>query len=124
MPRSWAEDPVRCADAGIPNERRGFAPKPTLARTLIARAVQANVPAGWVAGDEVYGADPHLRAAVRGHGLGYVLAIATNRRVPMLPVPRRQTARTDPGPCLADPLRRRRGARAAAVLLGVVSAAG
>ncbi len=33
-------------------------------------------------GDEVYGADPKLRATVRGHGLGYVLAIAANRRVP------------------------------------------
>lgn len=32
--------------------------------------------------DEVYGADPKLRAAIRGHGLGYVLAIAANRRVP------------------------------------------
>ena len=40
------------------------------------------VPAAWVAGDEVYGADPRLRAAVRGHGLGYVLAVAANRRVP------------------------------------------
>lgn len=42
----------------------------------------AKVPAGWVAGDEVYGADPRLRQAIRGHGLGYVLAIAANRRVP------------------------------------------
>ena len=46
------------------------------------RAVAAGIPAGWVAGDEVYGADPRLRAAVRGHGLGYVLAIAANRQVP------------------------------------------
>ncbi len=28
-----------------------------------------------MAGDEVYGADPRLRAAIRGHGLGYVLAV-------------------------------------------------
>ena len=35
-----------------------------------------------MAGDEVYGADPRLRAAIRGHGLGYVMAIAANRRVP------------------------------------------
>ena len=42
----------------------------------------AKVPAAWVAGDEVYGADPRLRAAIRGHGLGYVLAVSANRRVP------------------------------------------
>jgi len=82
LPRSWAEDPARCADAGIPNEHRAFATKPTLARALITRAVAAGIPAAWVAGDEVYGADPHLRADVRTHNLGYVLAIAANRRVP------------------------------------------
>jgi SRSO17 transposase len=82
LPRCWAEDPDRCDDAGIPETRRGFATKPTLAAALISRAVQAQVPAAWVAGDEVYGADPRLRATVRGHGLGYVLAVAANRRVP------------------------------------------
>ena len=82
LPKSWAEDPDRCDDAGIPINRRGFATKPALARALIARAVEAEVPAAWVAADEVYGADPALRAALRGHALGYVLAVAANRRVP------------------------------------------
>jgi SRSO17 transposase len=82
LPKSWTDDPARCADAGIPDEQRGFATKPTLAMALIERAVAAEVPAAWVAGDEVYGADPRLRAAIRSHDLGYVLAIAANRRVP------------------------------------------
>lgn len=82
LPKSWTEDSERCAEAGIPTGKQSFATKPALARDLIDRAVAANVPAGWVAGDEVYGADPRLRAAVRGHRLGYVLAIAANRRVP------------------------------------------
>jgi SRSO17 transposase len=82
LPRSWAEDPHRCEGAAIPPDQRGFATKPTLATALIARAVEAKVPAAWVAGDEVYGADPRLRAAIRDHGLGYVLAVAANRRVP------------------------------------------
>jgi SRSO17 transposase len=82
LPRSWTEDPDRCDDAGIPINRRGFATKPTLARALIDRAVAAQVPAAWVAADEVYGADPKLRAALRSHGLGYVLAISANRHVP------------------------------------------
>ena len=30
----------------------------------------------------MYGADPALRAAIRSHGLGYVLAVSANRRVP------------------------------------------
>jgi SRSO17 transposase len=82
LPKSWSEDTDRCADAGIPEDKRGFATKPALAVTLIERAVTAKVPAAWVAGDEVYGADPRLRTAIRGHGLGYVLAAAANRRVP------------------------------------------
>jgi SRSO17 transposase len=87
LPKSWTDDPQRCADAGIPSGQRGFATKPALAGALIGRAVAAKVPAGWVAGDEVYGADPRLRAAIRGHGLGYVMAIAANRRVPTQPGP-------------------------------------
>jgi SRSO17 transposase len=82
LPRSWVKDPDRCDGARIPENRRAFETKPALAATLIDRAVQAKVPAAWVAGDEVYGADPRLRALVRGHGLGYVMAIAANRRVP------------------------------------------
>jgi len=82
LPKSWTDDPGRCDDAGIPDEQREFATKPTLAATLIDRVVEAQVPASWLAGDEVYGADPKLRTTIRGHGLGYVLAIAANRRVP------------------------------------------
>jgi SRSO17 transposase len=93
LPRSWAEDPDRCQDTAIPQNKREFATKPTLARELITRTVEAKVPAAWVAGDEVYGADPKLRTAIRGHGLGYVLAIAANRRVP-----------THAGPTRADRL--------------------
>lgn len=81
LPKSWTDDPDRCDGAGIPQGQRGFATKPTLANQLIDRAVDAGVPAAWVAGDEVYGADPRLRAAIRTHGLGYVMAIAANRRV-------------------------------------------
>jgi SRSO17 transposase len=93
LPKSWSKDTDRCADAGIPEDKRGFATKPTLAAKLIDRAVAAQIPAAWVAGDEVYGADPRLRARVRDHHLGYVLAVAANRRVP-----------TDAGPIRVDAL--------------------
>jgi len=81
LPRSWTEDQQRRRQAGVPDEVE-FATKPALATAMISRAVQAGTPAAWVAGDEVYGADPNLRRTVREHGLGYVLQVAANRRVP------------------------------------------
>src|SRR4051794_4517920 len=81
LPRSWSDDPARCAAAGVPADV-GFATKPALARVMLDRALDAGVPARWVAGDEVYGADPGLRAALETRRVGYVLAIAGNRRLP------------------------------------------
>src|SRR4029453_2327886 len=79
-PRSWPADPARCAAAGVPEGTR-FATKPTLAGQMIARAHAAGTPARWVAGDEGYGADPGLRAGLVDHGLGYVLAVASDHRI-------------------------------------------
>jgi SRSO17 transposase len=81
LPRSWTDDPDRCTAAGVPAGVE-FATKPTLARAMLVRALEAGVPAAWVAGDEVYGADPDLRAELEARRVGYVLAIAGNRRLP------------------------------------------
>lgn len=80
LPGSWTENPERCEAAGIPAEV-GFATKPALARRMIVRALEAGVRFPWVAGDEVYGADPGLRGELEARGIGYVLAIACNREV-------------------------------------------
>ena len=50
---------------------------------MITAALDSGVPASWVAGDEVYGADPTLRATLEDRGVGYVLAVAANRRIPV-----------------------------------------
>ncbi len=81
LPKCWVADPDRCAAAGVPDDVE-FATKPALATAMITAALAAGVPAAWVAGDEVYGADPHLRRAIRTAGLGYVLQVSANRRVP------------------------------------------
>ena len=61
LPGSWTDDPARCASAGIPADVK-FATKPQLARRMIERAVTAQVPFAWVAGDEVYGDNGPLRS--------------------------------------------------------------
>ncbi|UJW30523.1 IS701 family transposase [Saccharothrix sp. AJ9571] len=80
LPTSWTTDPDRRAGAGIPDDT-AFATKPALATTMIGGALDAGVRAQWVAGDEVYGADPHLRKNLEQRGVGYVLAIGRDRRV-------------------------------------------
>jgi SRSO17 transposase len=80
LPRPWVADPDRCRAAGIP-EGIVFATKPELARVMIARALDAGTPAGWVAADEVYGSDPVLRAGLEHRQIGYVLAVAKTCQV-------------------------------------------
>jgi SRSO17 transposase len=80
LPKSWIADAARCAGAGIP-AGRAFATKPKLARAMIARTLDAGAPAAWVTGDEVYGADPGLRADLERRRIGYVLAVASTCQV-------------------------------------------
>ena len=81
LPQSWAGDPDRLDTAGVPADI-GFATKPALAAGMLSRALAAGVPARWVTADEVYGADPCLRADLEIQRVGYVLAVGCDRRVP------------------------------------------
>jgi SRSO17 transposase len=80
LPRCWADDPVRRAAAGVPEQVR-FATKITLARRMLTRAADAGVPAAWATADEFYGGDRGLRRDLQARGVGYVLAVARNHRV-------------------------------------------
>ena len=80
LPQGWIDDPDRMQAAGVPDQV-GFATKPALAARMIGRALDAHVPAAWVAGDEVYGANPALRAELQARSIGYVLAVACDHPV-------------------------------------------
>lgn len=80
LPRSWIDDPDRCAAAGVP-DGTGFATKPALAARMITAALDAGVPAGWVTGDEAYGSDQGLRRVLETRGTAYVFAVACTHRV-------------------------------------------
>lgn len=68
----WAEDGSRREAAGVPEEVR-FATKGVLARKMIERALEVEVPASWVTADEVYGNDGALRRWLEARGRSYVL---------------------------------------------------
>ena len=77
LPQAWAEDGERRREAGVP-EGVAFHTKGQLARVMIARALAAGVPFGWVAGDTVYGNDRRLRRWLEERELPYVLAVKNN----------------------------------------------
>jgi SRSO17 transposase len=74
LPREWAETEERRQAASIPGGVT-FQTKPQLAQTLLARAVEAQVPFAWVTGDEVYGGDRRLRLWLEQEAVAHVLAI-------------------------------------------------
>ncbi len=80
LPRCWTDDAARCAAAGVPEQVR-FATKISLARRMLARALDAGTPAAWCTADEFYGGDRGLRRDLQARGLGYVLAVARSHRL-------------------------------------------
>jgi SRSO17 transposase len=96
LPAAWIDDRDRCREAGVP-DAVDFATKPTLAIGMLARALDAAVPAGWVTADEVYGQHYRLRASLEQRRMPYVLAV---------PVTQRDIAAADGTPieCRADAL--------------------
>lgn len=74
LPREWAEDAERRAEAGVPEEAR-FATKGELAKEMLRRAFDAGVPARWVVADTVYGTARGMRGWLEERGRSYVLAV-------------------------------------------------
>jgi SRSO17 transposase len=72
--KSWANDAERRAEAGIPKDVE-FATKPELARGMLKRAFEAEVPAAWVTGDTIYGSDRRLRMFLEQSARPFVLAV-------------------------------------------------
>jgi SRSO17 transposase len=82
LPVSWTDDPDRMRAAGVPDEI-GFAKRWELAADMITAAVDAAVPAQWVAADEAYGNSTTFRSRLRELRLGYVLAVSCDHLVPL-----------------------------------------
>ena len=76
LPKAWTDDPARMTAAHVP-DGTGFATKPELAITMIARAIAADVPFAWVAADSVSGVGA-VETALRRAGKGYVLGVPGN----------------------------------------------
>jgi SRSO17 transposase len=80
LPERWAQDLPRRRVAGIPDDLE-FSTKPQLAMNQLDRLVAAELRAGWVAFDEVYGRSEALRKKTARAGLAYVGIIPCDYRV-------------------------------------------
>jgi SRSO17 transposase len=54
---------------------------------MLQRALDVQVPAGWVTADEVYGGNPGLRGWLEARGMPYVLAVKATEPLPPGPGP-------------------------------------
>ncbi|WP_399341312.1 IS701 family transposase [Umezawaea sp. Da 62-37] len=81
LPKSWTADRDRCRDAAIPDEVE-FATKTVQAQWMLARALDAGVPAAWVTADEAYGKDHKFRTWLEQRRIGYVVAVPCNQTIP------------------------------------------
>ncbi|KOX31961.1 transposase [Saccharothrix sp. NRRL B-16348] len=81
LPKSWDADRERCREAAVPDTVE-FATKPVLARAMLARALDAGVPARWVTADEAYGGDSKFRAWLEDRRIGYVVAVPSSQTIP------------------------------------------
>jgi SRSO17 transposase len=89
LPESWTGDRARCRAAAIP-DAVGFQTKPQLARAMLERALDAEVPVAWVTGDEAYGSDGRLRLWLEACQVPHVLAVKRTQHViamSLLPTP-------------------------------------
>jgi SRSO17 transposase len=80
LPFRWTEDRERCREAGIP-DAVSFQTKCELARQMVERLWNAQIPLAWVVADTVYGGNLDLRTWLEEHQYSYVLAVACTEAV-------------------------------------------
>ena len=80
LPQRWTDDRERCREANIP-ETVGFQTKCELARRMVERIWEAQIPIAWVVADTVYGSNLDLRTWLEQHQYAYVLAVACDEPV-------------------------------------------
>ncbi len=80
LPKEWTNDPRRLSEAGVP-EGVGFATKGELAKRMLQRAFEADVPARWVVADTVYGMTRGLRGWLEKRERSYVLVVTSSKSV-------------------------------------------
>lgn len=75
--KSWAEDPARRRNAGVPDDV-AFQTRPQQVIDMLKEAIAARVPFAWFTADEEFGQNPDLIAFLQDESVAYVMAIPKN----------------------------------------------
>ena len=97
LPKSWCDDPDRCAVAGIPSEERSFKTKPELAFEIVKHQLDMGISFDYVGADGLYGNDVLFTRSIDEMGLVYMLDIHSDQKIylekPELYIPERKSNR-------------------------------
>jgi len=80
LPEEWAQDTDRRTEAGVPEGVR-FANKLKLAKRMLKRAFEAEVPASWVVADSFYGRSHQFRSWLEKRGCPYAVMVPKTNAV-------------------------------------------
>ncbi len=81
LPKSWTDDSVRCAGAGVPDAARAALTKPEIARAEIDRVIAAGARFGCVLADAGYGISSPFRQGLSARGLVWSVGIPRTQKV-------------------------------------------
>ena len=95
LPEDWCDDPTRCTEAGIPDEKRAFKTKLELAVDIIQQQAENGVSFNYIGGDGYYGNDSNLARIIDQMGYIYMLDIHSDQKIytqqPELIIPERKS---------------------------------
>jgi len=81
LPEEWANDPERCARAGIPKEAIAHKTKIELALELIRETVGKGIEFGWINADGLYGSSYEFCKTIEGMGKKFVVDVHKDQMV-------------------------------------------
>jgi SRSO17 transposase len=97
LPEQWCDDPLRCSEAGIPEQNRVFKTKLELATQIIEQQVENGISFDYIGGDGYYGNDANLARAIDQMGYLYMLDIHSDQKIhldrPELFLPQRKSTK-------------------------------
>ena len=97
LPEQWCDDPLRCSEAGIPEQARVFKTKLELATQIIEQQVENGISFDYIGGDGYYGNDANLARAIDQMGYLYMLDIHSDQKIhldqPELFLPQRKSTK-------------------------------